>query len=445
MLPRLGFRVLRASAAWQHRFTRRFTPAGRLALGALAAAGVVGFDTHHTLGYQAFTFVAALLVIAALWTRAFRTRVTVRRVLPRYATVGEPLAYRLVVENPSDRGERGLVLIEDLADPRPSFAEFLATRAPGEEGWNRFDRALGYPRWRWLVARNQGTVPAPTPVPPIGPRQTAEVRLTLTPHRRGEFRFVGVTVARPDPFGLIRALVRRPLPHSLVVLPRRYPMPALCLPGSRRFQRGGVTLAGSVGDSEEFVALREYRAGDPVRHLHWKSWARVGRPVVKEYQDEFFVRHALVLDTFAESGSASFEEAVSVAASLACAVETHEALLDLIFVGPETYVFTVGRGLGQVDRLLEVLAGVRVCADRPFRVLHHAVVARHAALSGVLCVLLGWDEDRRALVRQLHALGVPVRPLVVTADPAPALLPGDSALAPVHLRVGRIAEGLARL
>ena len=58
-------------------------------------------------------------------------------------------------------------------------------------------------------------------------------------------------------------------------------------------------MASSVGESEEFVSLRDYRRGDPMRHIHWKSWAKTGKPIVKEFQDEFFVRHALILDTFA--------------------------------------------------------------------------------------------------------------------------------------------------
>src|SRR2546430_6820801 len=115
-----------------------------------------------------------------------------------------------------------------------------------------------------------------------------------------------------------------------------------------------------------------------LRRVHWRSAARVGRPVVKEYQDEFFVRHALVLDTFAERAESDvFEEAVSVAASLACSIQTQDSLLDLLFVGPETYCFTAGRGLGHTDRMLEVLAGVRPCRDRPFHALHRAVLERY--------------------------------------------------------------------
>jgi uncharacterized protein (DUF58 family) len=123
-------------------------------------------------------------------------------------------------------------------------------------------------------------------------------------YRRGTLRLTGATVARADPLGLVRGLARIELPDKLIVLPRRYSLPRLTLPGSRRYQHGGVTLASSVGESEEFMSLRDYRPGDPLQRIHWKSYARSGKPVVKEYQDEFFERHALVLDTFTKRDGA---------------------------------------------------------------------------------------------------------------------------------------------
>ena len=118
--------------------------------------------------------------------------------------------------------------------------------------------------------------------------------MELTPLRRGVVRFVAATVARPDPLGIYRALRKQPLPQSLVVLPRRYPLPPIALPGGMKYQQGGVAMASNIGQSEEFVSLREYRRGDPPRHIHWRSWAKAGKPIVKEFEDEFFVRHALV-------------------------------------------------------------------------------------------------------------------------------------------------------
>src|SRR5262249_29300784 len=132
-------------------------------------------------------------------------------------------------------------------------------------------------------------------LPPLAPGAMAEAEASMVPLRRGPLRFNGVTVARRDPLGLVRSFVRLPLPQTVLVLPKRYRVPAAVLPGTRNYQPGGVALASSIGESEEFLSLRDYRPGDPFRRIHWRSWARTGRPIVKEYQDEFFVRHALVL------------------------------------------------------------------------------------------------------------------------------------------------------
>src|SRR5207249_556886 len=329
--------------------------------------------------------------------------------------------------NGTARPQRGLVLLEDLADPRPAVDEFLHAREPGEERRNWFDRTVGYPRWAWLIARKRGAAIAPRPLPALRPGDAGEVVIELLPLRRGRLAFTAVTIARPDPLGLVNGLVRVPLPGSLVVLPKRYAMPDLALPGARKYQRGGIALISSVGDSEEFASLRDYRPGDPLRRIHWRSVARVGRPVVREYQGEFFVRHALVLDTFAgRPESHVFEEAVSVAASVACSIQTQDSLLDLLFVGPETYSFTAGRGLGHTDRLLEVLAGVGPCLDKPFRTLHHAVLERYASLSGCVAVLLAWDQPRRDFVRHLRALGAPTRAFVVSEPAALAAAAGGA-------------------
>jgi uncharacterized protein (DUF58 family) len=442
-MKRLLYRWFSSFSAFQYRLDRRCTRAGSLALGVLGAAVVIGLDTNRTVGYQVFTLVLALVVLSAASSLVFRGRFAVRRILPRFASAGVPLTYRVAITNQTGQRQDGLVLLEELTDPRPSFEEFVTAREPGEERRNWFDRQVGYPRWAWLVSQKRGAVIPPRPLPPLDVGET-EVTLEITPLRRGHLRFQGVTLARPDPLGLIQALKSIAVPQSLLVLPKRYPIAEIRIAGTRKYQPGGVALASTVGDSEEFVSLRDYRAGDPMRRIHWKSFARLGRPVVKEYLDEFFVRHALVLDTFtSHAGDPVFEEAVSVAASVAISMQTQESLLDLMFVGPEAYCFTAGRGVAHTEQLLEVLACVGPCRDKPFRALHHAVLDRHDALSGCVCVLLGWDDARQELVRQLEALGTPTRVLVVgrreTLDRL--ALPGH-----VHrLEVGRIAEGLACL
>jgi uncharacterized protein (DUF58 family) len=199
------------------------------------------------------------------------------------------------------------------------------------------------------------------------------------------------------------------------------------------------------------VALRDYRPGDPLRKIHWKSWAKAGRPVVKEYQDEFFVRHALILDTFQDvSDSDILEEAVSIAASLACQIQTQESLLDLMFVGTKAYCFTAGRGLAGTDKILEILTGVVACRDKSFDYLTPVVVNRAAQLSSCICLFLAWDEERKRLIKHLRALDIPTFVLVISDDEDSRrdMDPGPMMDQPRHfhlLKASRVQEGLMHL
>jgi hypothetical protein len=107
------------------------------------------------------------------------------------------------------------------------------------------------------------------------------------------------------------------------------------------------------------------------------------------------------------------EEAVSVAASFACAVLTQESLLDLLFVGAESYCFTAGRGLAHADQMLEILASVANCADKNFATLEQLVLNHVSVVSGCICVFQKWDDARKRIIKKLRTLGVPVLVLVV--------------------------------
>jgi uncharacterized protein (DUF58 family) len=352
--------------------------------------------------------------------------------------------YRTRIKNLTAKPQTGLTVLEEPADSRPNFPQWLAFQLAESKRVRPF-----------RVAQRRRTSPFHTAdvkeaeVPPMAAGGEAEALVELAPLRRGILRLTGVTVARTDPLGLFRSFVKIGAPQSVLILPRRYALPPIALPGAMRYQEGGVALAASVGSSEEFVALREYRHGDPLRHIHWRSWAKAGKPIVKEFEDEFFVRHALVLDTFDdEPNSELLEEAVSVAASFACTVLTQESLLDLLFVGNQSYCFTVGRGLAHVDQMLEILASVQNCADKEFETLERLVLNHIAAVSGCVCVLQRWDEPRRRLVKVLRALGVPLLVLLVTrpGETKPDAGPMRDQPDNFHvLEIGQIAEQLAAL
>ena len=442
----LNFRVVHAASRWSH---RRFTMAGRVVLGAALAAGVLGFDTYQNLSYQLFAVLLALLIVAMSSVPFLRSRFDAERVLPSMVTVNQPFTYRVSVRSHSRRVEQELRLVDELTQHPPTAEAFERVRQPGEERLNWFDRLVGYPRWAWLMHRQAGARVSEVPLPALAPGSENVVKVTATPLRRGYVRFDTLVISRPDPLGLCKALMRIPSTDRLLVLPRRYRLPPIQLPGQRRYQRGGVAAASNVGDSEEFISLRDYRPGDPRRHIHWRSWARAGKPIVKEFQDEFFVRHALILDTFAAPADLGhFEEAVSVAASFVDNMLTQDALVDLMFVGPEPFCFTAGRGLGSGERFLQVLACVEPADGQPFSALLQAVTTHAKELSGCVCVLLKWDEVRQQLVEQVRSWGVPVLVLVLVETGTTELPSGPMADAPHMLQAlppGQIQERLSRL
>ena len=446
------YRSLRVLDRWQRLIEERFTPAGRFVLSAGFAAGLFGIDTRLNLLYQAFIFAAVLLIAAfvgaGIDSLRMRRRFKASRTLPRYATLGIGLHYTVTIQTGQPRLLAGCRIVERPVDPRPSLQSFLHTPLADDARINRIDRALGYPRWLGLIRRNLW-IEKPDPVPLSAPVEQGRLtqRLELRPLRRGYLPLPGLTLSRPDPLGLVNSLQRLECNQTLLVLPRRYPVTPINLLGHRQYQPGGVSLASAVGDSQEFIGLREYRSGDSPRNIHWPAWARSGKPQVKEYQDEFFTRHALILDTFCDQTlEQRFEAAISVAASLCESIEDSESLLDLMFVGTEAYCFTAGRGQGSTERFLEILACAQASPDQPFEHLQQSVLQRIPLLSAAVCVLLEFDEPRRNMIRALHAVGLPLRILLLTDDAeARSELTDWHGTRPDLIRSRFLAEDLAKL
>jgi uncharacterized protein (DUF58 family) len=438
-MRRLHYTLLRLVSGFDRFVRERLTGAGKLAAISAFMAAVVGLDTHQSLASQVFSLLAAMLALSAVLSLMFRAQVQVRRSLPRFATAGEELSYRISVGNGGSRPLADLEVLERFADARPTFPEFQRARDPRAAQRNWVDRKGGYFRWRYLVERRlpERAEGGSVALMPAGGH--ADVRARLVPRRRGVLAFAGIDLARPDLFGLAYGRVSLPLADKLVVLPKRYRLPQVLLPAQRLLQPGGHALATSIGDSEEFLSLREYRPGDSLRRVHWKSFARTGEPVVKEFETEFFERHALVLDTGARGETEAFEEAISIAASFVYTIDTQESLLDLVFVAGEPECHTAGRGEASNVHLLEILAGLEPTAPPEFEALAREVLAMRGTLSSAVFVLLAWDEPRRKLVSALTAAGLGVRVLLVS-DSAPADAAGLLLLQP-----GRIEAGLMKL
>ena len=427
---RFAYRAMRAVTFAQYWIQRRFSRAGVFVLGATVLAAALGADTNQTVAYQIFTLLASLLLVAFVAGIFRRPAAITERALPRVVTAGEAFSYSVRIRNRGNRTLEGLSYLEGLADPRPSFEEFRSRL--------KFPTYRGF--WRLTRERQIAEIDE-TPVPKLAPHGDITVKVQGRAWRRGLLHFETAVAAGHEALGLFRGLAASAQPQNLISLPRRYALPAIAFPGTRKYQPGGVSLAISLGDSEEFVGLRDYRPGDPLQRVHWKSFARTGSPVVKEYQDEFFARQALVLDTFGgPEALADFEEAVSLAASFAYTVDTQESLLDLLFVGDKAYCYTAGRGQVQTAALLQVLAGVKLAPGSRIPALHDAVMARSGGASGCTLIFIAWDEARRALADAVRAQGLPLLAILVSAR----VFPGVPAW--VHrIEPGKVQQGLAHL
>ncbi len=277
-----------------------------------------------------------------------------------------------------------------------------------------------------------GARPAPpggTEIQRLDPGRTARVRFGLLCERRGAWTLGGLRVSSAFPFGLARGWRVFPKERRVLVYPRFAPLARLEVPVGQRYQPGGVALASVVGESAEYVGNREYREGDRVRDIDWRATARLQRPVVREYRQEYFLRVAVVLDTqvrlkAAAARTEDFERAVSVCAAVGDRLARQEYVVDLFAAGPNLYHLVAGRSLAYLDQILDILACVESTAEEPFPVIAPELMENLSRISTVVCVFLDWDDSRRAFADGLRRQGVGVKAVIVrsgacTLDPAP--------------------------
>ncbi len=162
--------------------------------------------------------------------------VDVARTVPRTASAGQPLPVTLHVSN-HGVGPRGLVLVSD---------DFCGKGA--------------------ALARL------------VRPGQHKQYRGLRDHCRRGVYDSGRATLETGFPFGVVRARRRVELRSPLIVYPITYDV------GTRPASGGSIwRVPATFGDVS---SVRDYHSGDPLRHIHWRSVARRGQLVVREFDTE---------------------------------------------------------------------------------------------------------------------------------------------------------------
>lgn len=260
------------------------TTRGRAFVAAGAAAALCSVVLGQKDLLRVAILVLALPVVSALVVARTRYRVaSQRRVDPMRVSAGAPGRVRLRIENIS-RLPTGLLLLED------DVPYMLGSRP------------------RFVVDR-------------VEPRGVREVSYPIRSDVRGVFTIGPLTVRLSDPFGLCE------LPRSFtararfIVTPAVYALPSVRLGGE--WSGSGDSRSRAIAAAgEDDVACREYRHGDDLRRVHWRSTARQGQIMVRREEQPWQSRATVLLDTRAaahigDGPGSSFEWAISATASAA--------------------------------------------------------------------------------------------------------------------------------
>lgn len=387
--------------SWKRRLAHRLTPRGQLLVCCLCIAVIPGVNTRWNVAYQFLCLMIGLVVVSCSSLPFFRPRGRVHRHLKGFAVAGETFSYHL---SWTEKNESGNLAFCDRPEARrPPMGLFLHVDED-DQAMNAFDRTTGYRRFRKLWDRDN---PPPSPLVELGDSSN-KIDVEITPPRRGLMSFEEVQVYREDPLGFFRSQRRHTLKGELLVLPRAYSIPNFEMPSKGQLDRQTETLSLHVGDSGEFVSLREYRRGDSLKHIHWKSSARSGELHVRQYCEEQGLSFGVVLDTALEADrEEDFEHTVSLAAGLLDVLSTGRHRVELLFVGAQGHRITTGRNGGSLLGALKELSSAELKLDPGLERLKEAVTPTLEGLSGLIFLTSSWEMERQNLVSSWLGRGLP--------------------------------------
>jgi uncharacterized protein (DUF58 family) len=350
--------------------TRRGWTLGGASAGLIVGSRFLGTDELASLGIAA----AVLLVVALAWAATRRTGLDLARHLvpPRLHVGGEG---RVVVEGTTTMRTPLLTLTDAFDDGRRAAHFVLPPRAP--------------------AAGVRATYRVPT-------------------NRRGRFTVGPLVASASDPLGLARRTTAVAGTTDLVVCPRVHDvLPPRPGGGGEPAVHDDGPRSPALEPLGEFLALREYQAGDDPRRVHWRSSARVGELLVRQDEAAAPGRIAVVLDTRPEVyDTATFEVAVEATASVAASLRRARRPIEVLSTAGEI----LGRPGAGADLLLDRLAVVQPSGPDHLPAVV-ATLRSRLGLGAVVSVTGAVDDelvDALALLRRRRAV------TVVATRPSPA-------------------------
>ena len=253
----------------------------------------------------------------------------------------------------------------------------------------------------------------------LAPFERVVRRFHVGAERRGVFELGPVNLTVGDLFAQEAAAQTRPGVDRFLVRPRTVPSAPL----HRRDTVGGTDRArfGLAEDPARFAGIREYAPGDPIRRLHPRASARLGRPVVKVFEPSRDREVLLALDVQTRDGAAwelpydpdEVESLFVIAASLARSLAGERASVGLAAAGyhgaeSRFAMLAPSSAPGQVERLLDLLARLSAQPSAPFERLIASILRTTRAGTTVVVLTSRDPAPYLAHLRRLAQSGCPV-------------------------------------
>jgi uncharacterized protein (DUF58 family) len=378
---------------------RGLTTRGRSFVAAGIAVMLAAAVTSQKDLLRVSILVLALPLISAIVVARTRYRLSSRRRLASGRTAaGQETSVTLRLDNIS-RLPTGLMLVED-----------------------RVPYVLGS-RPRFVLDR-------------VEPRGRREVTYTVRSDVRGRYELGPLAIRLTDPFGMCELQRSFSARDTLVVTPHVQRLPTVPLAGE--WTGSGESRARSLASSgEDDAGVREYRQGDDLRRVHWRSTARLDKIMVRREEQPWQSRCTLLLDTRSiahggEGPGSSFEWAVSAAASIGVHLVRngyHVRLLTDTGANVEGSNLSVDGGSSDVEgALLDALAVITHSSNESLR--HAGAALRRGGGDGLLVAMLGGlDPEETRLLGRLRQ-GTTSAIAVVLDTPTWMVAPSRSGIRP---------------
>lgn len=312
--------------------------------------------------YLVASVLLALVVAGAVSGRLTNRRLEISRECPPEAFEGDPLGVTLRVRNPG-RLTRYFIMVEDRGTRRPERRALSRLVKEHRAVMREPARTESSPEG----APEGGAPPRGRPlrvaVEKVAPGSQVEVSYELEAPRRGVYNEANLRVVSGGVFGAAESSRTVRLEAAMLVYPRVHHL--AYFPFAPRSMAAPLESFewSRKGIGQDYYGVREYVRGDSLKHVHWKSSARHGGLIVREYQQEYRPFSGLVVllaePRYGDDDENSLEDGLRCAASI---LNYYEAM------GSRTRLVVPRNGEFEVLRDTTLYGGLRaLAAYTPFR------------------------------------------------------------------------------